>query len=160
MPEVASPETKDFTTQTSEIVAAYVARNPVPPAEIPTLIQTVHAALAGLGTSTAIVPAEPLKPAVSVRKSITPDYLICLEDGKKLKMLKRHLQSTYGMSPDEYRQKWGLPADYPMVAPKYSEQRSDLAKKLGLGTQNRREESPPAPAGRGRRSTTNKGASA
>ena len=78
-------------------------------------------------------PAEPLKPAVPIRKSITPDYLVCLEDGKKLKMLKRHLRSTYGMTPDEYRAKWGLPNDYPMVAPKYAEQRSEFAKKIGLG---------------------------
>ena len=147
MPETVTPDVKDFTAQTSEIVAAYVARNPVQPAEIPTLIQTIYNALAGLGTSTALVASEPLKPAVSVRKSITPEYLICLEDGKKLKMLKRHLSSTYGMTPDEYRQKWGLPNDYPMVAPRYSEQRSDLAKKLGLGTQNRREETPPAASG-------------
>lgn len=134
--------------QTSTIVAAYLAKNSVPTDQIPSLINTVYASLTGLGqSSNAVVVAEPARPAVSVRKSITPDYLICLEDGKKLKMLKRHLSSTYGMTPDEYRTKWGLPHDYPMTAPNYSEQRSTLAKNLGLGTAARRQ---PAPTGRGR----------
>lgn len=120
--------------QTSTIVAAFVAKNPVPAAELPTLINTVYASLTGLGTSTTIAVVEPARPAVPIRKSITPEYLVCLEDGKKLKMLKRHLSSTYGMTPDDYKAKWGLPHDYPMTAPNYSEQRSSLAKALGLGT--------------------------
>ena len=119
---------------TAKIVAAYVARNTVPVADLPTLISTVQTALvdAGKPAEAAAVPEE-LKPAVPVKKSVTPEYIICLEDGKKLKMLKRHLTSSYGMTPDEYRAKWGLPADYPMVAPNYAKARSDLALKLGLG---------------------------
>jgi predicted transcriptional regulator len=129
---------------TTDIVAAYVGRNVVPTAEIASVIGAVHAALASVGQ----VPeeAEPLKPAVSIKKSITPEYLICLEDGKKLKMLKRHLRSTYGMSPEDYRAKWGLPADYPMVAPRYAEARSEFAKKIGLGRKTLPE--PPKKTGR------------
>jgi predicted transcriptional regulator len=144
----------DALSQTSTIVAAFVAKNSVPVAELPSLINSVYASLTALGTGTSAginLPAEPLKPAVPIRRSITPEFLICLEDGKKLKMLKRHLASTYNMTPDEYRAKWGLSHDYPMVAPKYSSQRSELAKKLGLGTQPRVVASEPAPARRGRR---------
>ena len=117
----------------TEIVAAYVSRNALSPADLPKLIADVHVALRNLNTPTATEAEEVLKPAVPVRKSITADYLICLEDGKKFKSLKRHLRTTYDMSAEEYRAKWGLPADYPMVAPNYSATRSALAKSNGLG---------------------------
>jgi predicted transcriptional regulator len=120
-------------TLTADIVAAHVSNNSVAVSDLPVLIQNVHAALAGLDTP--VPPAEvKLEPAVSVRSSIKPDYIVCLEDGKKLKMLKRHLMTHYQMTPDDYRAKWNLPADYPMVAPNYAEQRRTLAKKIGLGT--------------------------
>ena len=120
---------------TTKIVAAYVGKNSVQVADLPNLITTVRQALASLGQPPEQVEAasEPLKPAVSIKKSVTADYIICLEDGKKLKMLKRHLHSTYNMTPDEYRAKWNLPSDYPMVAPNYAQARSKLALKLGLG---------------------------
>ena len=118
---------------TSKIVAAYVGNNPVPAAELPSLIQTVHETIASISHSENEPPQENIAPAVSIKRSKTPDYLICLEDGKKFKSLKRHLRSKYNMSPDEYRAKWNLPADYPMVAPNYAKQRSELAKKMGLG---------------------------
>jgi predicted transcriptional regulator len=120
-------------TLTADIVAAHVSNNSVAVSDLPTLIQNVHGALVGLG-GPAVVPAVKLEPAVSIRASIKPDYIVCLDDGKKLKMLKRHLMTHYGITPDEYRTKWGLPADYPMVAPNYAEQRRTLAKKIGLGT--------------------------
>src|SRR6185312_1943234 len=112
--------------------AAYVSNNSLPTQQIGEVISSVYASLRSLDGQQPEAKAEPLKPAVPIRKSITPDYLICLEDGKKLKMLKRHLRSTYGMTPDDYRTKWSLPADYPMVAPNYAEQRSEFAKKIGL----------------------------
>jgi predicted transcriptional regulator len=115
------------------IVSAYVGNNPVPADQVPDVINTVYSSLNGLAGGNGIGTSEPLKPAVPVRRSITPDYLICLEDGKKLKMLKRHLRAVYGLSPEEYRAKWGLPADYPMVAPNYAKQRSAFAKQIGLG---------------------------
>ena len=118
---------------TAEIVSAYVNKNPLSPQNIPELVGIVHSSLLALHSSPKIEVEEPPKPAVSVRKSVTPDYIVCLEDGKKLKMLKRHLRSTYSMTPDEYRSKWGLPPDYPMVAPNYAAQRSEFAKKIGLG---------------------------
>jgi MucR family transcriptional regulator, transcriptional regulator of exopolysaccharide biosynthesis len=117
----------------SEIVASYVSNNPVPVSELPAMIRSVHATLGGLSGSLAIDAVTSQKPAVTIKKSITPEYLICLEDGKKLKMLKRYLRSRYGLSPDQYRTKWGLPADYPMVASNYAAQRSEFAKKIGLG---------------------------
>ena len=119
-------------TLTADIVAAHVSNNSVAVSDLPVLIQNVHGALAGLGT----VAAEPVvkqEPAVSIRSSVKPDFIVCLEDGKKLKMLKRHLMTHYQMTPDQYRAKWNLPADYPMVAPNYAEQRRTLAKKIGLG---------------------------
>jgi predicted transcriptional regulator len=119
-------------TLTADIVAAHVSNNPVGIADLPTLITNVHGALAGLG-GTAVVPVVKQEPAVSIRSSIKPDYVVCLEDGKKLKMLKRHLMTHYGMTPDDYRAKWGLASDYPMVAPNYAEQRRTLAVKIGLG---------------------------
>ena len=118
---------------TAGIVSAYVSKNVLPAQQVPDVINTVFSSLTALNSTPRETQAEPLKPAVPVRKSVTPEYIICLEDGKKLKMLKRHLRSTYGMSPDEYRARWGLPADYPMVAPKYAAQRSEFAKKIGLG---------------------------
>ncbi len=113
----------------SKIVSAYVSNNSLPPGELSDLIKTVHEALQKPDQA-ALSPPEP---AVPIKKSIRPDYVICLEDGKKLKMLKRHLRTAYDMSPDEYRRKWGLASDYPMVAPKYAARRSELAKKIGLG---------------------------
>ena len=123
---------------TAEIVSAYVSNNTVPASEIPSLINQVHAALARVSGKPGDVPAEPLKPAVSVKKSITPEYIICLEDGKKFKSLKRHLRTQYNMTPEQYRDKWDLNADYPMVAPNYAAARSQLAKQMGLGQQRRR----------------------
>jgi len=117
----------------SDIVAAYVSNNPIPVGEIPAMIRNIHATLGGLAGGLAADAALAHKPAVSVKKSITPEYIVCLEDGKKLKMLKRYLRSRYNLSPEEYRSKWGLPADYPMVAPNYAAQRSEFAKKIGLG---------------------------
>ena len=116
-----------------EIVSAYVSNNDVNSTQVPELINTIYSSLHNLNGSISVNETETLKPAVSVRRSINPDYIICLEDGKKLKMLKRHLRASYGITPDEYRAKWGLPADYPMVAPNYAEQRSNFAKKIGLG---------------------------
>ena len=118
---------------TTDVVAAYVSNNPLPTAQLSEIIGAVFQSLKALEGQGSEAKSEPLKPAVPIRKSITPDFLVCLEDGKKLKMLKRHLRSTYNMTPDGYRQKWGLPADYPMVAPNYAEQRSAFAKKIGLG---------------------------
>ncbi len=119
---------------TSQIVSAYVSKNSLQASDLPALISSVYQSLKSLDQPQAAVEAAvDLKPAVPVRKSVTPEYIICLEDGKKLKMLKRHLSSSYGMTPDEYRAKWGLPSDYPMVAPNYAKARSDLALKLGLG---------------------------
>lgn len=117
----------------SVVVAAFVSNNPVNAEELPSLLQEVHDALRALAKGgTAFAGSR--EPAVSVSKSITPDYIICLEDGKKLRMLKRYLRTQYGLSPDEYRRKWGLPSNYPMVAPSYSKRRSNLAKEIGLGT--------------------------
>ena len=123
----------------TDIVSAYVSNNTVAPAELPALINEVHAVLTRLGQGAAAEPlAEPAKPAVPVKKSVHPDFIICLEDGKQFKSLKRHLRTRYGMSPEQYREKWGLPVDYPMVAPNYAAARSELAKQMGLGQQRRR----------------------
>ena len=119
---------------TAEIVAAHVTKNSVSLADLPHLIREVYRSLSSLGQSQAAPEPERPQPAVPVKKSITPGYLICLEDGKHLKMLKRHLQTGYGMTPDQYRECWGLAPDYPMVAPDYAQRRSDLAKKIGLGS--------------------------
>jgi predicted transcriptional regulator len=122
---------------TTEIVAAHVSNNTVALSDLPTLIEQVYRSLSTIGTEP-VVADERLQPAVPVKKSVTPDYIVCLEDGKKLKMLKRHLKTAYNMTPEEYRERWGLPADYPMVAPNYARQRSSLAKQIGLGTRARR----------------------
>jgi predicted transcriptional regulator len=124
-------------TLTADIVAAHVSNNSVAVSDLPVLISNVHSALSGLGGAP-VVPEVKQEPAVSVRSSIKPDYIVCLEDGKKLKMLKRHLMTHYQMTPEQYRAKWNLPADYPMVAPNYAEQRRTLAKKIGLGTKRRK----------------------
>lgn len=124
-------------TLTADIVAAHVSNNSVAVSDLPILIANVHGALTSLGT-TAAEPEVKQEPAVSIRSSVKPDYIVCLEDGKKLKMLKRHLMTHYQMTPDQYRAKWGLQADYPMVAPNYAEQRRSLAKKIGLGTKRRK----------------------
>ena len=118
---------------TTEIVASHVSNNTVAVSDLPELIRQVYGSLTNLSPTPAPEQPEKPQPAVAIKKSVTPEYIVCLEDGKKLKMLKRHLRSTYNLSPDEYRAKWGLPPDYPMVAPKYAEQRSDFAKKIGLG---------------------------
>ena len=125
---------------TAKIVAAFLSNNAVTIADLPGVIQSVHRALSGVAAPEPTAVADKPVPAVSIKKSVTPDYIVCLEDGKKLKMLKRHLSSTYNLTPDEYRTKWGLPPDYPMVAPSYAAQRSAFAKSAGLGRK-----APPAP---------------
>ncbi len=134
----ATMENGDHIELAAEIVSAYVSNNTVAAADLPNLINEVYLALARVGTPAAEAPVEASKPAVPVKKSISSDYLICLEDGKKFKSLKRHLRTQYNMSPEQYREKWGLPSDYPMVAPNYAEARSQLAKKMGLGQQRAR----------------------
>lgn len=128
-----SDQSEELIALTASIVSAYVARNNVPTGDLARVIASTHAALAGLGGPPAPVVAEPLVPAVPIRKSVTPDAIICLEDGRAFKTLKRHLSSSYGLTPEQYRAKWNLPADYPMVAPNYAESRSALAKSMGLG---------------------------
>ncbi len=127
----------DIWALTTEIVAAHVSNNTVSVADLPHLINQVYQSLSTIGSGTVPVAERP-QPAVSVKKSITPDYIICLEDGKKLKMLKRHLKTAYNMTPEDYRERWSLAADYPMVAPNYAKQRSRLAKEIGLGTRARK----------------------
>ena len=123
----------DVLQMTTQVVAAYVGHNSVGETQIPDVIKSVYASLAGLTGQAELANKPRQKPAVSIKKSITADYLVCLEDGKKLKMLKRHLRTSYGLTPEEYRSKWGLGSDYPMVAPNYAKQRSAFAKKIGLG---------------------------
>jgi len=127
-----------FIELTAQIVSAYVSNNPVPAGDMPGLINQVHTALQRISSVHSDAQPEPLKPAVSIKKSITPDYIVCLEDGKKFKSLKRHLRTQYSMTPEQYREKWGLAPDYPMVAPNYAAARSQLAKQMGLGQQRRR----------------------
>ncbi len=128
---------KTLVDLTADIVSAYVSNNSTVASEIPALIALVHTALVRVSTGAAETAPEPVKPAVPVKKSVTPEYLICLEDGKHFKSLKRHLRTQYAMSPEQYREKWSLPADYPMVAPNYAVERSKLARKMGLGQQRR-----------------------
>ncbi len=123
---------------TAEIVSSHVSNNSIPVQDLPALIKDVHTTLINLSKEAANAAEETPEPAVPVKKSITNDYIICLEDGKKLKMLKRHLKSAYNMTPEEYRAKWGLPHDYPMVAPNYAKRRAELAREIGLGTKRRR----------------------
>jgi predicted transcriptional regulator len=132
-------DTENYIELAAEIVSAYVSNNSVPAAELATLLSDVHSALLRVAAGVAVpVPVEAAKPAVSPKKSITNDYIVCLEDGRKFKSLKRHLRTQYNMSPEQYREKWNLPADYPMVAPAYAKARSALAKQMGLGQQRRR----------------------
>ena len=126
-------EKTELLEMTADIVSAYVGNNNVQVTEVPGLISSIHAALTQISSGAVEPEPEPKEPAVPIRKSITPDYLICLEDGRKFKSLKRHLRTKYNMSPEEYRAKWGLAKDYPMVAPNYAKARSDLAKSMGLG---------------------------
>ncbi len=137
MNEIAKIENGSDVTEllqlTSEIVSSHVSNNPVAQSDLPSLIKSVFDTLHDLSNDEPEQPEEELKPAVPIKKSVTDDYIICLEDGKKLKMLKRHLKSAYGMTPEEYRARWGLPPEYPMVAPSYAAKRQELAKKIGLG---------------------------
>ena len=126
-------DSSELLRMTTDVVSAYLGNNTVAASQISEVISTVHEALTRLNIDVSEPEVEPAKPAVPIRRSITPEYIICLEDGKRLKMLKRHLRTTYNMPPEEYRAKWGLPADYPMVAPNYAAQRSEFAKKIGLG---------------------------
>ncbi len=127
---MAETESQDVSLElVSKIVVAYVSNNSVPISELPSLIGSVHDALSGIGER----PVQSREPAVPIKASVKPNYIVCLEDGKKLKMLKRHIRTAFDLSPKDYRKKWGLPEDYPMVAPKYAKQRSELAKKIGLG---------------------------
>jgi predicted transcriptional regulator len=128
-----SKQRDDILTLTAQIVSAHAAHNGVPATALPTLIQEVHRTLMAIQSIPNGAAARP-EPAVPIAKSVTQDYIVCLEDGKKLKMLKRHLKASFNLTPDQYRQRWGLPADYPMVAPRYAKQRSTMAKKIGLGT--------------------------
>ncbi len=128
-------DTTNTIALTAEIVAAYVSNNTVATADIPALINQVHTALLRVTNGEAKSPSEPLKPAVPIKRSINPDFIVCLDDGKKFKSLKRHLRTQYNMTPEQYREKWSLPGDYPMVAPNYAAARSQLAKQMGLGQQ-------------------------
>ncbi|GLK69304.1 MucR family transcriptional regulator [Hansschlegelia plantiphila] len=150
-------EETDFVLLAADVVSAYVSNNSVAAADLPALIKSVHAALGTAASGKVEAPVVELTPAVSVKKSVTPDFIICLEDGKRFKSLKRHLKTAYDMTPNDYRAKWGLPSDYPMVAPNYAAARSELARKSGLG-QSRAKAAPkaaaPTPAKRGRKAAT------
>lgn len=124
----------DLLKLTAQIVSSHVSNNTVPQSDMPAMIEQVFRTLTGLGGGGATLSADRPTPAIPIKKSVTPEYIVCLEDGKKLKMLKRHLKTAYDLTPEEYRERWGLPADYPMVAPNYAKQRSRLAKDIGLGT--------------------------
>src|ERR671912_1137844 len=133
-----SVATSNYIELAADIVSAYVSNNSVPSGDLPSLISDVHGALLRVAGGQVEAPAEAPKPAVAVKKSVTPDYIVCLEDGKKFKSLKRHLRTQYSMTPEQYREKWGLPADYQMVALNYAKARSELAKEMGLGQQRRK----------------------
>lgn len=134
--------TVDYVAVAADVVSSYVANNSLPAQDLPALIEQVHGAFKALNHPREPEAAQPLKPAVPIRRSVTPDFIVCLEDGKKFKSLKRHLRTRYGLTPEQYREKWGLPDDYPMVAPNYARARSDLAKEMGLGQQRRRRRAP------------------
>ena len=138
MPDTDMITAEELLRMTTDVAAAYFSNNSLPSLQLPEVIRTIHESLTALRGGEAAAPAEPPTPAVPVKKSVTPDYIVCLEDGRKLKMLKRHLRTAYDMSPEQYRQRWELPADYPMVAPNYARQRSRLAKEIGLGTRSGR----------------------
>jgi predicted transcriptional regulator len=133
-----STNSPNYVELAADIVSAYVSNNSVATSDLPSLIGEIHSALLRISSGIVETPSESLKPAVPVKKSITPDYIICLDDGKKFKSLKRHLRTQYNMTPEEYRERWNLPAEYPMVAPNYAQARSQLAKKMGLGQQRRK----------------------
>jgi predicted transcriptional regulator len=139
-----SQTSPNFVELAADVVSAYVSNNSVASADLPMLLNSVYAALTQTAQGQNQQTKSELVPAVPVKKSVTPDYLICLDDGKKFKSLKRHLRTTYDLSPDQYRAKWGLPSDYPMVAPNYAKTRSELAKIMGLGQQRRKEQETPA----------------
>ncbi|MBZ6078087.1 MucR family transcriptional regulator [Microvirga puerhi] len=141
-----------FVELAADIVSAYVSNNSVPAADLPSLLNSVHSALTKTAQGIVEEPQTALTPAIPVKKSITPDFIVCLEDGKKFKSLKRHLRTTYNMTPEQYRAKWDLPRDYPMVAPNYAKARSELAKTMGLGQQRRKSETEKPVAAKGRRS--------
>ena len=146
--------TPNYIELAADIVSAFVSNNSVPVAELPALIGSVHAALSQVASGSTQQPAEePKAPAVPIKKSVQPDYIVCLDDGKRFKSLKRHLRTTYNLTPDQYRAKWGLAHDYPMVAPNYAAARSELAKQMGLGARRRKapEPTPPAAPAKGRR---------
>ena len=143
------PSHSQILRMVTDVISSYLKKNPVSASELPDVIGSVYSALAGKPVETAAPVEQRPEPAVPIKRSVTADFIICLEDGKKLKMLKRHLATAYGMTPDEYRQRWGLPPDYPMVAPNYALQRSNLAKQIGLGSRPRVEEKPVR--GRGRK---------
>ena len=136
-----SATSANYIALAAEIVSAYVSNNAVRSGDLPALINDIHSALVSVAGGNPVGPAEAPKPAVQAKKSVQPDYIVCLEDGKKFKSLKRHLRTVYGLTPDQYRAKWGLPADYPMVAPNYAAARSELAKQMGLGQQRRKRRS-------------------
>ena len=148
-----TPSPEQMLLLTGQITAAYLRGNTLPVADIPGLVGTVHASLGQLLEPVPQPQEEPPRPAVPVRRSVTAEYIVCLEDGKKLKMLKRYLRTTHGLTPEQYRARWNLPADYPMVAPAYAERRSQLALSSGLGRRRAQQKPGPAPAGRGRRKT-------
>ena len=148
-----TPSPEEMLLLTGQITAAYLRGNTLPVADIPGLVSTVHASLGQLLEPTPQPQEERPRPAVPVRRSVTAEYIVCLEDGRKLKMLKRYLRTTHGLTPDQYRARWNLPADYPMVAPAYAERRSQLALSSGLGRRRAPPDPRPAPAGRGRRKT-------
>ena len=148
MPETTTETKQNLIEQTTDIVAAYVSNNPLPSSDLPKLIADIHAAISGLANGAAAPAESKPVPAVPIKKSVTPDYLISLEDGKKFKSLKRHLATHHNMTPDQYRQKWNLPADYPMVAPNYSAARAALARASGLGRKTAPEQAKPAPTPR------------
>jgi predicted transcriptional regulator len=131
----SSYDSRQLMQMTTKVISAYVQNNPLPATDLPAAIQAVHSCLKDMRDG---VESPPLRPAIPIKKSVTPDYLVCLEDGKKLKMLKRHLRSTYNMTPEEYRAKWGLGPDYPMVAPNYAAERSEFARQIGLGRNSNR----------------------
>jgi|SRR5580704_15335676 predicted transcriptional regulator len=152
--EHTGTEMNDLVGMTADVVAAYVAQNPLPSAELPGLIQQIHATLQQVASGTHHTSEQPLTPAVPVKKSVTKDYIICLEDGKRFKSLKRHLRSSFDLSPEEYRKKWGLPYDYPMVAPNYAQTRSALAKSMGLGNLRQKAKQSASSGPRGARKAT------
>ena len=154
MENIENPQNGDGTVLvelTADVVSAYVSNNPVSTVDLPGLIGEVHSALSRLQSGPVAAPAEKPKPAVPPKKSVFEDHIVCLEDGKKLKMLKRHLMTVYGMTPEDYRAKWGLKHDYPMVAPNYALKRRELAKKIGLGRKPRKDEPVPVPKAATRR---------